>query len=597
MKEENEIVENEAGHRFDPVWLGSCVLVTAVATVLRFIWLDLKPLHHDEGVNGWFLTNLMRDGVYHYDPANYHGPTLYYIALGFAEVFGLNTWSVRSSVAVWGVLTVVLAFFLRRYIGKIGSLFAALFIALSPGMVFISRYFIHEIFFVFLSLGLVLSVLMFIEKRRAGPFAIGWLALILLVCFLPSTLNISAVIADEKSNAIWVWRAIFFVVEAALVFFVIRMLLAWHDGRPVYFLLTAACVSLLFATKETAFITLGTMVLACLSVWIWLRIYGKRSVPSDDREIEDEGLTWKNFSEAFGSGGDRWLLIAASAVVFVYIFILFFSSFFTYAGGIKGAIDAYTIWTKTGSKDHTQNGMWAYLRWGMNIEGPVFLLSAMGALFALAKVKHRFAMFTAFWAFGLFAAYTLIPYKTPWLALSFLLPMCIMAGYGINELVGSGDQRARAAGVLLAIGASVVMAYQTYQLNFLRYDDEAMPYVYAHTKREFLDMLAEIDKYADKSGKGKQAKIQIVSPDYWPMVWYMRDYPNAIFHGKIADADNAEMIVAKKGEQDSDVMRRYAANYEYIGSYALRPGVDLVLLVRRDLAGDEGKELYKIQQK
>ena len=156
MKEENEIVENEAGHRFDPVWLGSCVLVTAVATVLRFIWLDLKPLHHDEGVNGWFLTNLMRDGVYHYDPANYHGPTLYYIALAFAEVFGLNTWSVRSSVAIWGVLTVVLAFFLRRYIGKIGSLFAALFIALSPGMVFISRYFIHEIFFVFLSLGLVL---------------------------------------------------------------------------------------------------------------------------------------------------------------------------------------------------------------------------------------------------------------------------------------------------------------------------------------------------------------------------------------------------------------------------------------------------------
>ena len=209
--------------------------------------------------------------------------------------------------------------------------------------------------------------------------------MILLVCFLPSTLNISAVIADEKSNAIWVWRAIFFVVEAALVFFVIRILLAWHDGRPVYFLLAAACVSLLFATKETAFITLGTMVLACLSVWIWLRIYGKRSVPSDDREIEDEGLTWKNFSEAFGSGGDRWLLIAASAVVFVYIFILFFSSFFTYAGGIKGAIDAYTIWTKTGSKDHTQNGMWAYLRWGMNIEGPVFLLSAMGTLFALVK--------------------------------------------------------------------------------------------------------------------------------------------------------------------------------------------------------------------
>ena len=46
------------------------------ATGLRLYALSLKPLHHDEGVNGLFLLKLFREGIYRYDAANYHGPTL-----------------------------------------------------------------------------------------------------------------------------------------------------------------------------------------------------------------------------------------------------------------------------------------------------------------------------------------------------------------------------------------------------------------------------------------------------------------------------------------------------------------------------------------
>src|SRR5215204_5464037 len=198
----------------DLIWLVSCVLITISATALRFAILALKPLHHDEGVNGWFLTNLFRDGEYKYDPANYHGPTLYYISLAFAKVFGLETFSIRASVAVWGVLLVILTFFLRRRIGKIGSLFAALFLALSPGMVYISRYFIHEMFFVFLSLAIVVAIVFFIEKRRAGILSIASAALILLVCFLPSTLKLASALGGESETKIWIFRASFFIVQA-----------------------------------------------------------------------------------------------------------------------------------------------------------------------------------------------------------------------------------------------------------------------------------------------------------------------------------------------------------------------------------------------
>src|ERR1051325_10472802 len=126
MKDEDELLDSEVESKEsessrDWFWFASCGAITLLAAILRFVALSLKPLHHDEGVNGFFLTNLFRNGDYKYDPANYHGPTLYYIALVFAKLFGLETVPVRASVAIWGVLIVVLCFYLRPYIGKAGA--------------------------------------------------------------------------------------------------------------------------------------------------------------------------------------------------------------------------------------------------------------------------------------------------------------------------------------------------------------------------------------------------------------------------------------------------------------------------------------------
>jgi uncharacterized protein (TIGR03663 family) len=579
--------------RFDVPWLAACTAITAVAAVFRFYDLALKPFHHDEGVNGFFLNTLVRDGIYRYDPSNYHGPTLYYIALAFVQFFGLETETVRASVAVFGVLTVVLAFFFRPWLGRIGSLFAGLCLALSPGMVFISRYFIHEIFFVFLGLGLALSVLLFLERRSAGIFAIGWMAMVLLVAFLPTAMYLASVLGGDDPSTIWIFRVAIFVVEAILVSSMIRMLIAWDNGRPIYLLLPSACASLMFATKETAFITLGTMLIAVGCIWIWQRI-DRRSAVAEPESVNGR-LTWANFRGALGSPANTALVAAAVVVVFLYLFVLFFSSFFTYGEGVQKAIDAYTIWTKTGSRDHTMNGQWAYLYWGMRVEGPILVLSGLGMVIAFARSRSRFGMFAALWAFGMFAAYTLIPYKTPWLALSFLVPMCLTAGYAIEELYNWGSTALRTAAAAAAAIAVVIMGVQAYDLNFVNYDNNDKPYVYAHTRRAFLRMIDRIEYYAEKSGRGRNVRVQIVSPDYWPMVWYMRQYPQAIFHGRLANADDAELIVTKKTDQDTEAIARYAAGYKIEGEFALRPGVDLVLLVRKDIADPETKELYRLK--
>ncbi len=278
------------------------------------------------------------------------------------------------------------------------------------------------------------------------------------------------------------------------------------------------------------------------------------------------------------------MLLLAVAAGFWYISIEFFTSFFSYKEGFFWrAFEAYDIWTKTGTKEHSQNGIWAYLKWGMKGEAAIIFASLIGSLIAIIKAKNRFAMFTGAWAIGLAAAYMIIPYKTPWLALNYVLPMCIIAGYGLSELILSKNRSLNLVAYAFIVVGTVSLGYQTYKINWVRHDDDQMPYVYAHTRRGFVDMFNQMEYYAEKSGKGKEAVIDITSPDYWPMTWYVVNYKHVGYHGRVVDT-NAEIVITKKKDQDTEAIAKYADKYKYVGMYPLRPGVDMNLLVRNDIA-------------
>src|SRR5829696_2296903 len=159
-------------------WRIGVIAIFLIAAVLRLYDLNLVPLHHDEGVNGNFLVRLVREGAYQYDPENYHGPTLYYFSalipwttkllFGTAarDSYGLTTFTIRLVPALFGVATIALVFLLRRQLGTIATLAAGLMLAVSPGAVYLSRYFIHETLFVFFTLGIVVAAVWFYDDRN-----------------------------------------------------------------------------------------------------------------------------------------------------------------------------------------------------------------------------------------------------------------------------------------------------------------------------------------------------------------------------------------------------------------------------------------------
>src|SRR5437660_2547945 len=68
-------------------------MILALAAFLRFFLLGIKPPHFDEGINGWFVDQVIKNGFYSYDPTNYHGPLHFYVLLVSEWLFGRNVWA------------------------------------------------------------------------------------------------------------------------------------------------------------------------------------------------------------------------------------------------------------------------------------------------------------------------------------------------------------------------------------------------------------------------------------------------------------------------------------------------------------------------
>ncbi|MGA3172671.1 MAG: flippase activity-associated protein Agl23 [Chthoniobacteraceae bacterium] len=124
-------------------------LIVAVAAVARLARLSMKPPHFDEGVNGWFVDQMMQHGYYHYDPTNYHGPFHFYVLFLAQALLGRHIWALRLPLTLLSLAAVIFTLRFDRFIGRKAALWAAAAMAVSPGCVFYGRYAIHEYWLVF----------------------------------------------------------------------------------------------------------------------------------------------------------------------------------------------------------------------------------------------------------------------------------------------------------------------------------------------------------------------------------------------------------------------------------------------------------------
>src|SRR5437660_356328 len=133
--------------------------IMGLAVFLRILLLGMKPPHFDEGINGWFVDQVVKNGFYRYDPTNYHGPLHFYVLLLFECLFGRNLWALRLPVVLVSIGCVWLILKFEPMVGRNVSRIAALAMAISPGFVFYGRYAIHEVWLQLFSTMFILGLL------------------------------------------------------------------------------------------------------------------------------------------------------------------------------------------------------------------------------------------------------------------------------------------------------------------------------------------------------------------------------------------------------------------------------------------------------
>jgi uncharacterized protein (TIGR03663 family) len=149
------------------------IIILLLGIMVRILFPELKLFHHDEAIHAWFTYDLITKGTYLYDPM-YHGPLLYYLTGAAFLLFKDSDTIARFLPGLFGAAIIPLFWILyrERWLTRNHALVGALFFAISPSMVYFSRFLRHDIFQLFFTVLLLVFLLMYFDKGR-WEYAIG----------------------------------------------------------------------------------------------------------------------------------------------------------------------------------------------------------------------------------------------------------------------------------------------------------------------------------------------------------------------------------------------------------------------------------------
>jgi len=531
-------------------WSALAVLLAiAGALALRVPRLATRPLHNDEAVNAVKVSELWQHGRYAYDPDEYHGPALHYATLPFLWLSGahdsdeLSDTTLRLAPVAFGVGLILLLLLFADGLGRPALAWAAIFTAVSPAMVFYSRYFIHEMllmFFTALTLGA--------GWRYAQTRAVSW-----------------AMVAGAGLGLMFATKETFVITLAAMGLAGIAtawwtmarrpkvqdVLASWNWKHAVLALGAAFIIwLLLFSSFFTNFAGLLDSARTYLP---WLKRAGGHSPHIHPWYFYLERLAW--FHPARGPFWSEGLILALAAV---------------------GAVVSLV-----GSSSSPLNGLRAKPRRRMNSDWAGVRGENAPGLAQPAVLRRFLALYTII----LTALYSAISYKTPWCLLNFHLGMILLAGVGAAALVAFCRARSWRVVMITVLSAlTFQLSWQAWRASFVYSTDRRNPYVYAQTSPDLLNLVQRTEGIARVAPAGFETVVKIIAPenDYWPMPWYLRRFKHLGWYDKLPDDPYAPIVVVSS-KLDARLDEKSGRKWIMAGLTELRPGKYFELYVELEL--------------
>lgn len=151
------------------------LLILAVAAAFRLPQLADRPMHADEAILADKLGTLLETGSWQYDPRDYHGPVLPYASVLLSRLAGVRNYAgltepvLRMVPVLFGLTLVALPMMLSSALGRRRAVAASALTALSPAMVYYSRFYIPEMLLTFLTAAAIVAGYSYACRPRLAP--------------------------------------------------------------------------------------------------------------------------------------------------------------------------------------------------------------------------------------------------------------------------------------------------------------------------------------------------------------------------------------------------------------------------------------------
>jgi predicted membrane-bound mannosyltransferase len=258
--------------------------------------------------------------------------------------------------------------------------------------------------------------------------------------------------------------------------------------------------------------------------------------------------------------------------------VLFYASFFRNPEGLRDAMTTYTLMGErvSGGNAHDKSSLYYLALLGWQTSGgyvwnqlPASLLALIG-LAMIAVRRPAAGVFAAAFGIGWFVVVSLTPYKTPWIVVHAVPVLAAWVALGFGTLTASG-RMVRGTAVVVVLGVFGWQVTEARMMVFQRPADPRNPLAYVHTSPDLLRVRV-------LAGPARPGPIRVISPEYWPLPWYLRGRTDVGYWTEVpAQCDAGLLLVAP--EWAEAVRTRLTGDYRegYIG---LRPGVVLQVFER-----------------
>ncbi|UCC50489.1 MAG: TIGR03663 family protein [Anaerolineaceae bacterium] len=136
-----------------------------LAIITRFWGLGDRVMSHDESLHTQFSYQFFDGQGYQHTPLM-HGPFLFHITSVSYWLFGDSDFAARVPVAIFGVLLVVMPYFLRDWLGRVGALFTSFIFLISPFVTYYSRYIRHDVYVIVWSLIVFIAIWYYFRQQK-----------------------------------------------------------------------------------------------------------------------------------------------------------------------------------------------------------------------------------------------------------------------------------------------------------------------------------------------------------------------------------------------------------------------------------------------